>query len=150
MPYKQESTDKHFSPHQAEKLLFLAFSGHSLIDLTEMGDFDRLEFLLSQMSEPLGHPVGSLLEAVCSGTTAVETLVVIKAEAKRFVSTANTPAQKAAATMLYHLAIASALGNYGRFISSKDLSEALTLYARLADDLLDEELARVFRRAVSR
>jgi len=64
---------------------------------------------------------GALLRAVCSPDTPMEARVAIKSVAKRLASAAAAPAQNAAATLLYHLSVASALGRHGQNIPSKDL-----------------------------
>jgi hypothetical protein len=79
----------------------------------------------------------------------VEVLVAIKSIAKRLAVAAEAHPQNAAATLLYHLSVASALGYHARNISSKDPAERLPLYKELAAELSDEELAAIFEKAIA-
>ena len=89
-------------------------------------------------------------QAVCSPDTPVEALVAIKSVAKRLAVAAEAPTQDAAATLLYHLSVASAPGHHSQDISSKSLSERLPLYKDLAADLSDDQLAAIFEKGVAR
>ncbi len=113
--------------------------------LLEIGNLDRLEALLLAVRKT-GK---SYLRDVCCVDTPVQTLVEIKSAAKRFTIEAEGPAQKAAATLLYHLSVAAALGSHGRNISSRDPSERLALYQDLAAELSGQELAAIFKKAVA-
>jgi hypothetical protein len=117
--------------------------------LLEIGDLDALEYLLTGMCAGAGESAGALLQAVCSADTPVDVLVGVKSSAKRLATTAEEPGQKAAATLLYHLSIAAALGRYGRNISSKDALERLPLYKQLAAELTDDKLAAIFKKAIA-
>jgi hypothetical protein len=118
--------------------------------LLEIGDLEQMESLLTEMS-PGGEPSGeTLLRAVCSPDTSIESLNEIKRIAKRLAAAAEAPAQNAAATLLYHLSVASALGFQGQSISSKDQAERITLYRQLAAELPDDDLAAIFERAAAR
>ena len=117
--------------------------------LLEIVDLDALEYLLTGMCAGTGESAGALLQAVCSADTPVEVLVAVKSSAKRLVTAVEEPAQKAAATLLYHLAVAAALGRHGRNISSKDSIERLPFYKELAAELTDDNLATIFEKAVA-
>jgi rubrerythrin len=117
--------------------------------LLEIGDLDALEYLLTGMCAGTGESAGALLQAVCSADTPVEVLVGVKSSAKRLATAAEDPAQKAAATLLYHLSVAAALGRHGRNISSKDSLDRLPLYRELAAELTDDKLAAIFEKAVA-
>jgi hypothetical protein len=97
-----------------------------------------------------GQSGGALVQTVCSTDTAVEALIATKRIAKRLAVAAEGPAQNAAATLLYHLSVASALAYHECNISSKDPAERLPLYKDLAAELPDEELAAVFEKALAR
>lgn len=137
---------------QLKQLLALASTGSKVgrNSLLEIGDLEQLEFLLTEMCAGRGHSAGALLQAVCSSQIPLESLVSVKSTAKRLAVAAATPAQKAAATLLYHLSVAAALGHYGQQISSKDAAERLPLYKELAAELADEQLAAIFEQAVAR
>lgn len=117
--------------------------------LLEIGDLEELECLLAPLCTGAAQSAASLLQAVCSPQTSVEILSAVKSTAKRFAVAAELPAQKAAATLLYHLSVASALAHYGQNISSKDPVDRVALYKDLAAELADEQLADIFRRAVA-
>jgi hypothetical protein len=117
--------------------------------LLEIGETERLEHLLTEMSTGTEHSGGELLRAVCSADTPVEVLVEIKSIAKRLAVAAEAPAQNAAATLLYHLSVASALAHHARNISSRDPAERLPLYKDLAAELSDDQLAAVFEKAIA-
>jgi hypothetical protein len=118
--------------------------------LLEIGNSERLEHLLMEMCAGTEQSGGALLKAVCSPDTPVEALVAIKSAAKRLAVATEAPDQNAAATLLYHLSVASALGHHARNISSKDPAERLPLYKDLAAELSDDHFAAVFEKAIAR
>jgi hypothetical protein len=117
--------------------------------LLEIGDTEQLEDLLTGVRSQAGQAGDAFLRAVCSADTPVDTLIAIKNTAKHLTVEGEGPAQRAAATLLYHLSVASALGFHARNISSKDPSERLALYKDLAAELSDDELAAIFEKAVA-
>jgi len=141
----------HCTDRQLKDLLALAATNvKSTRDwLLEIGDAEQLEYVLTEMCTGTEQSGGALLQAVCSADTPVESLITIKRVAKRLAVSAGGPAQSAAATLLYHLSIASAQAYHSQDISSKNLSERLALYRDLAAELSDERLAAIFERAVS-
>jgi hypothetical protein len=142
---------EHCSGRQLKRLLKLAYRGEEVTRnlLLEVGDPKQLERLLDEIYTGTGQPARNLLQAVCSPDTPLDDLREIRSAAKRLVVAVRGPRPKAAATLLYHLAIACALGRYGQNISSKDPAERLELYKYLASELSDEELAAVFANAVA-
>jgi hypothetical protein len=140
----------HCTGRQLKELLALASTDVKVTRnwVLEIGDSERLEYLLNEMCTGMGRSAGAILQAVCSPDTAVEVLAAIKSTAKRLAVAANAEPQNAAATLLYHLSVASALGQHGRNISSKEPAERLALYKGLAAELSDEELAAIFEKAV--
>lgn len=152
MPDAEISMLDRCSGRQLKELLALAsIEAKTAPDwLLEVGDVEALEYLLAQLCAETGKSAGVLLQGVCCAETPVEILLEIKSAAKRMAAAAVTPAQKAAATLLYHLSVAAALGRYGRNISSKDPAARLPLYRELAVELADEELAGIFERAIAR
>ena len=142
---------EHCTDRQLRHLLTLAAgSANTTRDwLLEIGDCCHMESLLSEMCTGSAQPGGGLLRAVCAADARLEVLLTIKKTAKELAVAAQGPAQYAAATLLYHLAIAAALGLHGQNISSQDSGKRLALYKDLAAELTDEELAAVFERAVS-
>ena len=151
MPDTEISMLDHCSDRQLKELLALASTDVKATRdwLLEIGDFQRMEQLLTEMCAGAGQSGSALLRAVCSVNTPVETLVEVKSVAKRLAVAAEGPAQNAAATLLYHLAVASALAHHARNISSKDPADRLPLYKDLAAELSDDELAAIFEDAVA-
>jgi hypothetical protein len=141
----------HCTGRQLKELLALASTNAGLTPnwLLEVGDSEQLQYLLTEMCSGTEQSGGALLEAVCSPDTTVEVLVAIKRIAKRLAVAAEAHPQSAAATLLYHLSVASALGYHQRNISSKDPAERLPLYKDLAAELSDEELAAIFEKAIA-
>jgi hypothetical protein len=139
------------SGRQLKELLALAATDEKTTRnwLLEVGDLEQLEYILTEMCDGTGQSANSLVQAVCSPQTPVEILIAVKSTAKLFAVAAEAPAQKAAATLLYHLAVASALGHHGRNISSKDPADRLPLYRDLAAELSDNELAAIFAKAIA-
>jgi hypothetical protein len=151
MPNTDISMLDHCTDRQLRDLLALASTGAQVTRnwLVEVGDPEQLESLLKEMCAGTGDSGAKLVQAVCSPDTSLEELVALKSTAKRLAVAAQAPAQKAAATLLYHLAVASALAHHGQNISSKDPAERLSLYQDLASELPDDEMAAVFERAIA-
>jgi hypothetical protein len=141
----------HCTGRQLKELLALASTREKLTRnwLLEVGDSEQLEYFLTEMCGGAVQSGDALVQAVCSPDTPVEVLLAIKSTAKRLAVAAEAPAQEAAATLLYHLSVASALGRHGRNISSKDPAGRLPLYKDLAAELSGEELADVFEKAIA-
>jgi hypothetical protein len=142
----------HCTDRQLKELLELASTNARTTRdwLLEIGDSERLERLLTEMCTGTEQSGGALLKAVCAPDTPVEALVAIKSVAKRLAVAARAPAQNAAATLLYHLSVASAMAHHSQDISSKSLSERLPLYEGLAAELSGDQLAAIFEKAVAR
>jgi hypothetical protein len=152
MPDIETSMLDHCTDRQLKELLLLASTNVKATRdwLLEIGDAERLECLLTEMCTGTEQSGGALLRAVCSADTPVAALVSIKSTAKRMAVSAEAPAQSAAATLLYHLSLASAMAHHSQDISSKSLSERLPLYKDLAAELSDDQLAAIFEKAVAR
>lgn len=116
----------------------------------EIGDPEQLEHLLGEICAGTPYSGPALLRTLCSAEAPTEVLIEIKDAAKNLAAAAVTPAQKAAAALLYHVSVASAWGRYGQNISSKNPSERLPLYRELATELSDSDLADIFEKAVAR
>jgi len=138
----------HCTDRQLAELLEMAAAGAtgSRNWLVEVGDFEQLKGLLTEMA---GQLAGELLREVCSPDTPVDALMTIKSTAKHMAAVARAPDQGAAATLLYHLSIAAALAHHGRNISSKDPAARLSLYVSLAAELPDDDLAAIFEKAIT-
>jgi hypothetical protein len=139
------------SDRQLKELLALASTDVKLTrnSLLDIGDMEQLECVLSGMCTATGQSAGAPLQVICSPQTPIESLTAVKDTAKRLAAAAEGHRQKAAATLLYHLSIASALGQHRTNISSKDPSEHLILYKDLAAELSDDQLAAIFENAIA-
>lgn len=71
----------------------------------------------------------------------------LKDVAKKLRVRASEPAERRAATFLYHLAAAAAWTVHGVNISSRSAPARAELYERLAEELADDDLARLLSRA---
>jgi len=140
----------HCTDRQLKQLLTLAADGAKVGRnwLIEVGDSEQLECLLANLGWGADGSAG-LLQTICAPETPVEVVRAIKSSAKRLAVAAESPAQKAAATLLYHLSIASALAHHARNISSKHPARRLALYENLAAELPDDDLAAVFEKAAA-
>jgi hypothetical protein len=136
---------------QLKELLALASTSAKVKPhwLVEVGDLEQLQGLLTEMCSGTEQSGAALLDPVCSPDTTVEVLIAVKEIAKGLAAAAETEPQRAAATLFYHLTVASALANHGRIISSTDPAGRLALYQELAAELTDEECASIFGKAIA-
>ena len=118
--------------------------------LIEVGEWEQIEDALTGIPCGAWRSVDELLRAVCSPDTPVDDLMIVKSAAKGSLAAAEAANRKAAATLLYHLAVASALAHHARNISSHDPAARLPLYKELAAEISDDNLAGVFKRAAAR
>lgn len=151
MSDKDISPTYHLSAIQTKELLAIGSRPPETAEtsLYDVGDCDRLEMLLTDMCSGTGQSGAALLEAVCSSDTDVNVLVTVKNLAKGLAAEAKDMPQKAAANLLYHLSVASAVGYHEQNISSMGLVERLPLYRELVSELSDEVLVAVFEKAIS-
>ena len=142
----------HCDGRQLRELLALASTNATTARdwLLEVGDWDQIENALTGIPAGAWRSVDELLRAVCSPDTPVDDLMIVKSAAKRSIVAAEAANRKAAATLLYHLAVASALAHHARNISSHDPAARLSLYKELAAEISDDNLAGVFKRAAAR
>jgi hypothetical protein len=150
MPNTSDSRVQEFSARQIKELLALAAQpAETERDwLLKVGDRELLEAVLTEMCGRTGQSGEALVESVCSPETPIEVLIVVKDLAKGLAAKSLGNPQMAAATLLYHLSVASALGFHNQTISSKTQADRVQLYAELAGEFADEDLAAVFERAV--
>lgn len=117
--------------------------------LFEVADFELMEMLLTDMRTGTIHSGAALMDAVCSPDTPVEALRAIKDLAKSLAKgTQAEDQQGAAATLLYHLAVASALGYHEENISSMDAAARLPVYREFVAEICDDSIGEVFEKAL--
>jgi hypothetical protein len=136
-----------FSPLQLRRLLVLAAGGD--IEEPEI-DADDISTLLVAPCRRRGESAQVLIDAVVAPGTPVVELGRIKDLAKRMLDDAADATEREAARLLYHLAVASALGHHGEDISTRPKLERRLLYERLALTFAGHAASQVFRQAADR
>jgi len=91
-----------------------------------------------------------LLATVSASETPLAVLNGVKELAKRLLKEGPGDAHRAAATLLYHAAVAAALANHGVNISSRASAARWPLYEDLSTIFSDHPLGRIFRQAADR
>ena len=89
----------------------------------------------------------ALLSAICTRQTPLPALLGIKDLAKSLAANASAETERAAATLLYHAAVAAALGGHAQNISTRSASARFELYEDLAACLAGDPLGKVFQEA---
>jgi len=110
----------------------------------QAADAAGLRRLLTELCRGQGESGEILLETVCDPETPVEVLRGVKELAKKLVAAAATEAQRNAATILYHAAIAGGVAYHGVDLSSRPVATRLALYDELAVALAGDPLGGVF------
>lgn len=152
MPKLSSAIIDHCSPSQLKALLSLAsrpLGGPAALSSQTVNP-EELSRLLTELCQGQAESGELLLTTVCEEETPIEALRGIKELAKQLSAEAKTEAQRQAATVLYHAAVAAAFGRRGADISSRPLSSRSTLYEDLAAMLAGHPLGAVFRQAVER
>jgi len=138
----------YFSQSQLKRLLILASGSTSR--LPEINDIDEVSRLIAMLCARQGDTEPDLVAKAAAGTTSVEELRHIKDRAKRLLDDACGPMQGAAARLLYHVAVAAALGRTGVDISSRPIANRRLMYERLRLTFWGHPVADVFRLAADR
>lgn len=152
MPTPSSSIVDQCTPSQLKALLGLAAGppGEGAGLLAQAANPGRLAELLGELC---GGGAGSghlMVETVCAPRTPIEALHGVKELAKKLLAEATTEAQRNAATVLYHGAVAAAFGRHGVNISTRPVEARLGLYEDLATALAAHALGEVFCGAVDR
>lgn len=152
MPDKEMPTPSHLSALRTKELLAMgSMSAEAQPNwLLEVGEYQLLEMLLTDMCSGTSQSGAALLDAVCSPDTPLGLLVQVKDFAKSLAKAGNDERQEAAALLLYHLSVASALGLHEQNISSMDAAARLPLYRDFVAEICDEEISAVFEKALAR
>jgi hypothetical protein len=106
--------------------------------------------LLAVLGRRVGAPGEGLLEEAMAPTASVPDLVRIKEAAKVLRAKAEQRDDRDAATLLYLVAVATALARYGIEISSSPAEERRERYELLATHHAGFALGDLFRRAADR
>ena len=138
------------SPTQLKALLGLAAGdpGDQESLLTYIPDREQLQHLLSELCADAEQAGEVLLAMACARDASLEVLSGLKEFAKRLSKKAATEPQRTAATFLYHLAIAAAIGQHSVNLSSRPSETRLELYEDLATALAGDPMGHVFRKAI--
>jgi hypothetical protein len=113
---------------------------------------DRAELnrLLTELCAGTKESGEVLLGTVASRETPIEILQGTKEMAKALMAEASSDAHRAAATLLYHAAIAAAFARFGANISSVASESRVALYEDLSSAFGADPLGDLFREAADR
>jgi hypothetical protein len=152
MPDKGIPTPSHLSELRTKELLTIGSRSTEAQPnwLLEVGEYQLLEMLLTDLCSGTSQSGAALLDAICSPDTPLDLLVQVKDLAKSLAKAGTDERQEAAALLLYHLSVASALGFHGQNISSMDAAARLPLYREFVAEICDDEISAVFERALAR
>lgn len=141
-----------YSPLQLAELLGLAVNKARTRELLPeiVGDRKALERLLAESCRERRVPDRDLLSTVSAKNISLAELERIKELAKSFRQHAPSADHRAAATLLYHAAIAAAANHHGVNISAISLSARAMLYDDLAYALAGDPLGKMFEGVVER
>ena len=104
----------------------------------------------TKSSRRSAQPFADLLDAAAKPTTAVAELVRIKDLAKRQLEGAPDHRQREAATLLYHLAVASAFVHHDAMISGRPMRKQRALYQQFAAAWEGRPIGQIFQDAAAR
>jgi hypothetical protein len=95
-------------------------------------------------------PYAGLLDEAVKETTTVQELAGLKEQAKGFLKEPADRRHRAAATLLYHVAVAAAFVRHGAQISGRPMRKQQPLYQQFADTWADHPIGQLFREAARR
>ena len=96
------------------------------------------------------QPFADLLDAAAKPTTPVAELVRIKDLAKSHLQDAPDQRHREAATLVYHVAVASAFVHHDAMISGRPMRKQRALYQQFAAAWEDRPIGRIFQEAAAR
>src|SRR5882762_8590258 len=108
-------------------------------DLSE-SQVKALLIVASKSRRPSTAPYADLLDTAAKETTTVQELAVIKEQAKGFLKEPADTRHRDAATLLYHVAVASAFVRHGAEISGRPMRKQQQLYEKFADTWADHPI----------
>lgn len=143
------TTIERSEPWQLKALLALAQGSGRHGDFLPAGISNRAELArhLSTLCKDSTESGEVLLSAVCERETPLGALQGLKELAKLLTKKAATEHERAAATLLYHAAVAAALARHGQNISSRSATARYALYDDLAAFMAGDPLGEVFQEA---
>jgi len=95
-------------------------------------------------------PYAGLLDEAVKETTTVQELAALKEQAKGFLKEPADRRHRAAATLLYHVAVAAAFVRHGAQISGRPMRKQQPLYQQFADTWAGHPIGQLFREAARR
>ena len=95
-------------------------------------------------------PYAGLLDEAVKETTTVQELAGLKEQAKGFLKEPADGRHRAAATLLYHVAVAAAFVRHGAQISGRPMRKQQPLYQQFADTWAGHPIGQLFREAARR
>ena len=143
------TTIEHSALWQLKALLALARGSDRQANFLPAGLSNRAELgrHLSALCGESAESGEALVSTTCNRETPLPALIAIKDLAKTLVPKAGSETERAAATLLYHAAVAAALGRHGRNISSRSGSARVELFEDLAAYMAGDPLGQVFQEA---
>ncbi len=130
------------------RVLMLAFGSPS--DSVDIHDPDEAGRLVRDICTRQADAAHSLLEVAASPETPLEDLRFIKELAKRLLKGANSSREAEAVRLLFHVAVAAAVGRFNVDMSSRPTADRVLLYERLAIVFAGHRVGEVFRCAADR
>jgi hypothetical protein len=140
------------TPEQLKELLKIAADKTTATAplLKEVGNRRVLIAVLAQLSKDSEEAIEMLLQTACDAQAPLSAAQTTKELAKLLLDSAAIAKEKAAATFLYHLAVAAAIAFHGVNIASRSGKLRLPLYRELAAALGDDPLGEVFATAADK
>jgi len=109
-----------------------------------------LLIVATKSRRPSTAPYSGLLDQAAKETTTVQELASIKEQAKAFLKEAADSRHRDAATLLYHVAVASAFVRHGAEISGRPIRKQQQLYEKFAETWAGHPIGELFREAARR
>ncbi len=126
-----------------KRVLMLAHGSPS--DSVDIHDPAEAGRLLRDVCVRQADSANGLLELAAGPGTPLEDLRFIKELAKRLLKSANSSREAEAARLLFHLAVAAAIGRLRIDMSSRPIADRVLLYERLAIVFSGHRVGDVFR-----
>jgi hypothetical protein len=118
-------------------------------DLTQ-SQVKALLLVASTARQPPRAPYADLVDTAANEATTVDELTEIKEQAKTFLTAAPDRRHRAAATLLYHVAVAAALVRHDAAISGRPIHRQQKLYEQYAATWAEHPIGGLFREAARR
>jgi len=125
----------------------LAASPSPEADSTPNDRMANAQHILSELGEKAHESCEGIFARLAAPGLPLSDLRKVKELSKRLLAVAESQAHRDAATLLYHLAVATALVHRGEHISGEPLEARKHIYSRLAELFSGDAIGEIFRRA---